>query len=147
MALSARLGAAVNQLYYDASYRLMTAQFNWTSLDLMLVAWGGEPLFAAADTTIAAIKARGFVELGFSLDILGPAVDPTGIGQTGQVLLPGIAVGETITWFTMCERQTTHDQSKLILYVDEALNLPFEGNGLDVVVQPDWLEQRGWFRP
>ena len=26
-------------------------------------------------------------------------------------------------------------------------NLPFTPDGLDLVVQPDWLEGRGWYRP
>ena len=31
--------------------------------------------------------------------------------------------------------------------IDEAFELPFVPNGLDLVIQPDWLSARGWFRP
>ena len=51
-----------------------------------------------------------------------------------------MAIGDPITFFTMS------DGLDLVLYIDEALDLPFIPNGLDMVVQPDWLDQRGWWK-
>jgi hypothetical protein len=58
------------------------------------------------------------------------------------VLLPAVPVGPLVTWFTMTKAGTD-----LILYIDDAEGLPFTPNGLDVPVTPDWLSNRGWFRP
>jgi hypothetical protein len=138
----------VNQLYNNAAYRMSVGAFNWLATDILLVAWGGAPDYNAADLTIAQIKARGNVELGGpSLPVTGQTVAPDGTCQTNVVIIPDIAPGETVTWFTLCDRKSPHDSSQPILYLDEVVDLPYDGNGLDMAVQPDWLTQRGWFRP
>jgi hypothetical protein len=30
------------------------------------------------------------------------------------------------------------------LFIDDAEGLPFTPNGLDVLIEPDWLLERGW---
>ena len=47
----------------------------------------------------------------------------------------------------MSVRKPTHNQSELVLFIDEAVELPFAPNGLDMVVTPDWSKNRGWWRP
>ena len=137
-----------NALYNIAGRKMLTGQFDWTAVDLMLVAWGGTATFTADDETIADVKAYpGVVELGYSLPIIGKTVSSNAVAQSDNVLIPGIGVGSVVTWFTLCVRDATvHDNSELVFYLDDVEGLPFTGNGLDLPVQPDWAEQRGWFK-
>ena len=81
------------------------------------------------------------------MPVTGQAVAPDGTAQTNPVVIPDVGVGPTVTWFTF-SRQERHARAvQLILYIDEAEGLPFEANALDIVVQPDWLLARGWWRP
>jgi hypothetical protein len=47
----------------------------------------------------------------------------------------------------MARKMGTTASSQLLLYIDEAWDLPWTANGLDLPVQPDWLAMEGWFRP
>jgi hypothetical protein len=131
----------MNQPYDVARRRFVTAALNWTALDLRLTAWGGVPQFVATDTTLANITGRGTPLLGTSLPVLVKTVTSDGTVQTDAVVIPDVPVGPDVTHFTLGEVSAA-----LILFIDQALDLPFTPNGLDIVVQPDWLEQRGWFR-
>ena len=137
----------MNGIYDDARYKLLTANLNWLVADLLLVAWGGTPNFVKTDSTIASIKARGGTALGYSMEITEQAVSLNGTAQTNDVVIPEVPIGPAVTWFTMCVKQTPQDNSPLILFIDEATELPFEPNGLDMVVSPDWLQNRGWWLP
>ena len=136
----------MNTVYNYARYKLMTGSFDWTATDLMLTAWSGTPTFVAVDKTIANVVAHGLTERGSSLPITAKSVLADGTAQTNQVVIPAVTIGAPITFFTMSERKPTHAQSELILYIDEAIELPFIPNGLDMVVQPDWLSKRGWWK-
>lgn len=99
-------------------------------------------MFVPTDTSIYDITARGdTVLVKTSLPITVKTVSADGTAQTNGVVVPEVPIGPNITHFTLHEAF-----GNLILFIDEALNLPFTPNGLDLVVQPDWLEQRGWFR-
>jgi len=135
-----------NAIYDAARYRFAIAALDWRAANTLLVAWSGVPDFLPGDTTVAAIKGRGNVELGRSLAILAKTVAAAGNLQTGNVVIPAIAAGPTITWFTMCLEQVAPDNAIPLLFVDDAENLPFACNGIDVTVQPDWAESRGWGR-
>jgi hypothetical protein len=136
-----------NTIYNEARRRLATAALNWPVVDLVLIAWTGPPTFYANDKVISDVAAHGAVLAAYSQTIVHKAVALDGTAQTDQVLLPMVPIGPTITYFTMCQRHATvPEQSQLILFIDEAENLPFVPNGLDIVVEPDWLENRGWFR-
>lgn len=124
---------------------MLTAGVDWIGSDLRVAAWGGVPLFVEADDALADIQARGYTKLGDSLPITSKTVSANGTAQTNQVVIPGVPVGQLVTWFTMYKKVGLGDE--LILYVDEAYELPFDPNGLDMVVQPDWFQNRGWFRP
>ena len=137
----------MNSVYDETRVRLLTASLDWAALDLMLSAWAGTPDYTPTDTTIANIKGRGAVELGFSLPINSASVSVDGTAQTDQVVIPMVPIGPAVTWFTMSDRDAAHDQSKLIIFIDEATELPFVPNGLDLLVNPDWLQMRGWWRP
>ena len=131
----------MSDIYDVARYRLMTGAFDWLTANLVLTAWSGTPVFSATDEVITDVAAHGPVARGSSLPITSKTVTTDGTGQTNQVVIPAVAIGDPITFFTMS------DGTALILFIDDAIELPFIPNGLDMLVQPDWLEQRGWWRP
>jgi hypothetical protein len=137
----------VNNIYDDARVKLLTAAFNWPVTDLVLTAWPGTPNFVATDKTLSQITARGFTARGHSQAVTSKTVSADGTAQTNQVLIPTVPVGASVTWFTMSKRMATIALSELILYIDEAVELPFVPNGLDLIVNPDWLSNRGWWKP
>jgi len=135
-----------NSIYNGARYRLPLALMDWTKIDLMLSAWAGTPTFVATDLYISNIAGRGAVERGTSMPITSATVAPDGTARTNRVIIPAIPIGTPITFFTMSERKPTHSLSELILFIDDAKDLPFDPNGLDLLVQPDWLQERGWWK-
>ena len=80
------------------------------------------------------------------MPITAKSVSPDGTAQTNPVLIPACRSARRLSYFTMCEKHATIFNGKLILFIDEALELPFDPNGLDMVVQPDWLQKRGWWQ-
>jgi hypothetical protein len=140
----------VNTVYDQIRYQMLTSAFDWIAADLQLIAWTGSPTFVATEQTVAQFKTHGggVSEIGRSLPITSKTVSPNGTAQTNQVVIPDVPVGPYVTHFTVTKKHpTTPDMSELILFVDEAFELPFVPNGLDLIVMPDWLENRGWWRP
>jgi hypothetical protein len=138
----------MNKPYDLARYKMLTAAFDWTAMELRLAAWGGTPDFVPADQQISDINARpANAMLGYSQEITEHTVSPDGTAQTNQVIIPDVPVGQAVTWFTLVRFAAVPADSELILFIDDAIELPFDPNGLDIVVNPDWLSQRGWFRP
>lgn len=137
----------MNQPYNIARYKSLTAALNWTALDLRMVLWGGTPDFDANDVQTANAVSRGATKLGYSLTILGKAVNAEGYAQTGPVVVPAIAPPAVITWATIVIHNPTENLSQCLLFLDEAIDFPFDANGLDIVIRPDWLASRGWWRP
>ena len=136
----------VNTIYDAARYKLMNALFDWTKTNLVLTCWSGTPTFVPTDATIDDLVLHGVVDRGASLPITSKTVSPDGTAQTNQVVIQAVPIGAPLTFFTMSERKPTYGLSELILFIDEALDLPFDPNGLDIVVQPDWLQRRGWWK-
>jgi hypothetical protein len=138
-------GWLVNTIYNEARRRFATATLDWTGVELVLFAWRGPPNFVATDKSVADIVGRGVTfSAGMSNPITAKSVAADGTMQTNQVIIPAVAVGADITHFTMC--QHISGLSNLILFIDDAEGLPFEPNGLDMAVSPDWLANRGWGR-
>lgn len=138
----------MNGIYDTARLRLLNAQLDWPTLDLVLSAWSGTPDFVATDQTLADIKGRSHAEIAVSLPISGLATSLDGTAQSDDVLLPLVPIGPDVTWFTMAERNAVHDSSDLILFITETVPaLPFVPNGLDLLLSPDWSLNRGWWRP
>jgi len=132
----------MNSIYDIARFRFAMAQLDWTQAPLILLAYSGTPLFVPEDQTIAQIDGRGqTLRIANSQAILSKAVSAEGYLQTGNVMFDAIPIGPPVTHFIMSLSATTP-----ILFIDEAYDLPFEPNGLDVIITPDWLEQRGWGR-
>jgi hypothetical protein len=136
-----------NGIYDSARVKLLTANLNWLTANLVLSAWSGVPDFVPTDSNISNIVARGHAERGSSLPVTGQAVAPDGTAQTGNVVIPALSIGPNITWMTFAIRNATYNLSELILYIDEAVELPFVANGLDFIITPDWAKNRGWWRP
>lgn len=132
-----------NLPYDSARYRMVTGAFNWLTANLVLDVWSGTPDFVPGDRSTSDIAARGAVLRGSSQPVTQKTVAPDGTVQTNQVVVPAVAVGAAITFFTLRDGAAA---GSLVLFVDEAIELPFTPNGLDMVVQPDWLSTRGWFR-
>jgi hypothetical protein len=141
-------GLEVTNNLYDAQRRFMLlSNFNWTTMALRLLAWSGTPSFVATDTTVNNLIGRGYTIRGTSLDVLGKAVTTTGVAQTSAITIPDVPVGNNITWFTMVKFNASPNAQELILFIDDAFELPFVPNGNDMLVRPDWAQERGWFRP
>jgi len=136
----------MNNIYDDARYKLLTAGLDWTAIPLRLAAWGGTPTFVPTDKILDHITFRNTL-LGYSQPITYQTVTPDGTAQTNPVLIPDVPIGPDVTWFTMVKHVGAQSSAELLLYIDNAEELPFVPNGLDLVVQPDWLQSRGWFRP
>ncbi len=126
---------------------MVTKNFDWLTTDIVVTMWRGTPDYDQTDETISEIIARGLGSvLGHSLPVTAKSVALDGSVQTNQVVIPTTSVGEEITWFTLSRRAVSIDNSSLIYFVDQCDFLPFTTNGLDIVVNPDWTTQRGWFR-
>lgn len=136
-----------NNIYDNARFLLLTAGLDWRTVPLVMSAWGGTPTFNPADKTVANIIGHGFTELGYSMTVTGQAVSPDGYAQSNPVLIPGVPTGQQVTWFSFSWQNATHINSQLILFIDQAEGIPFHANGLDMIVQPDWALERGWWRP
>jgi hypothetical protein len=138
----------VSGIYDWARAQLLTANLDWLGVELVVSAWAGTKTFVPTDTTIASVKARGAVERGYSLPIATTSVSPDGTAKSDPVVIPAIAPGAPILWFTMSELATPHDNCRLLLFIDDVNPvLPFAPNGLDIVLTPDWSAGRGWWRP
>ena len=137
----------MNNIYDLARVQLLTSDFDWRTIDARLVAWSSPPDFSPGDETVGGLAGRGNVVVGYSDEITSQQVSPDGTAQTNRVLIPNSVVGPPVRWFTMVKHAPVQDDAQLILYVDEAAGLPFDHRGLDIVVQPDWLQERGWWRP
>lgn len=138
----------MNQIYDQAARALMLAQLNWPNTEMVLVAWGGTPLFDATHVSVAAVRAAaGATELGSSLPITSRTVAVDGTGQTNKVVIQNMPIGPPVTWFTLCKDVGDVTLAQPILFIDDAVELPFIPNGTDMVISPDWSANRGWFRP
>lgn len=137
----------MNSIYDVARQNFAKALLDWTSVPLALLAYSGGPEFHPEDRTVGEINAHGttlFVKQ--SQDIITQTVDAQGYLQTDNVVFETVPVGPPITHFVMISQGTSLASSLPILYIDEADEMPFAPNGLDVVVTPDWFANRGWGR-
>lgn len=137
----------MNAIYNLTKYKMMTGAFDWRTLDLRVFVFTGDPDFNPTDTIVNDILARSGVLLGVSQAILNPAVLMDGTGKSSDALVPNVLTGEVITWMVLANHAPVENNSQLVAYIDEAENLPFMANGLDVLIKPDWLQNRGWVRP
>jgi hypothetical protein len=131
-----------NTIYNTARQRFGLGLIDWSTVPLVLLAYSGEPVFYEDDPTIATIDNRGETLLiAESQVVLEQSVSAEGYLQTGNVVFVEVPIGPPITHFIM-----SLNAGVPLLYIDQAYDLPFTPDGLDVVVTPDWLDERGWGR-
>lgn len=134
-----------NAVYDLARFQMHTAQFDWRVLSLVLCAMRGTPSFVAGDITLDAVIAHGAALSGASLDMTGLNVLATGVCQSDPAVIPAVPIGPDITHFVLVRKGSPIGNSQPVLFIDEAIELPVVPNTLDIVVQPDWALDRGWF--
>jgi len=136
----------MNSLYNVARRKMVTGAFSWYDLDVVLIGWSGPYKFDEDHVTSGNVTAALGVERTRSLPNVAMGVTPEGIVQTASYVLPRVPVGPPIIFLTLAVPSTTPGGDELIAYYDDGEGLPYTTKGLDVVVQPDWLNARGWFR-
>lgn len=136
----------MNSIYDIARRWTHVSQFDWPTLDMVLCAFSGTPAFFPTDVTLAQVVSHGVVYVNGSLDLTGQSVSADGTCQSGPAVIPLVPVGPDVTHFVLFKKLAPANTSQPILFIDDAEGLPFAPNGLDMVVQPDWLQGRGWFR-
>lgn len=137
-----------NKLYGVSKSKMLSADFDWNATDWRLTAWSGTPDYSLADITIGNITARGLATLrGYGLSLTGKTFGSAGIARSNPAVIPGITAGFTITFFVLCKFNATQLLSEPLMYIDDAVNLPWVSNGLDLTVQPDLAQGGGWFTP
>lgn len=137
----------MNQIYDISRYSMLTNQFDWLTFNLLLYLFSGSPVFDPTDITMADVTAANPGLVGTSQPVLGNAVTADGTAQTGPVLVPLVPIGPNVTFMVMAIATGVFATGKPVLLVDDAEGLPFTPNGLDMVIQPDWAQARGWYRP
>jgi hypothetical protein len=136
-----------NSIYDSARYRFGKALLDWSTAPLFLLAYSGTPVFYPEDTAVSDITARAeTLMVSQSQAIAGKNVTLQGFLQTGPVVFEEVPIGPPITHFIMVSQSALLPAAIPLLYIDVAENMPYVPNGLDIVVTPDWLEQRGWGR-
>jgi hypothetical protein len=138
----------MNTIYDIARSMFAKAQINWTTAPLRLLGYSGNPEFIATDDVIADITLRGnTLRIGVSLDIAAQNVSAEGYLMTDNVVLPAVPIGYPLTHMIMVSMPGSDPEAAMpILFIDDAEDLPFTPNGLDIVITPDWLLHRGWGR-
>jgi hypothetical protein len=134
----------INALYDNARERMLSAQLNWASLNLLMTAWGGDPE-TSFDPSHLTQTVLG-TPLATSQPILTPDVRPGGYAQSSKALFPAIAMGTSVQFVVLCEANATPANRRLIAYLSDVSGLPFIPNGGDYLLKPDWLFSQGWFR-
>lgn len=137
----------MNQIYDVSRRSLLLAQLNWTTVNLALFAFEGVPAFDPTDAIMTDVLATTPDLAGTSQPVTGKTVTLDGTAQTDPIVIPAVPIGPDITFFVLAVDLGSMGTSRPVLYIDDAFELPFVPNGLDLVVQPDWLSSRGWFKP
>lgn len=138
----------MSAIYDYLANRLLNGAFDWSTATLQLIAWAGTPTFVAADDTIATFKTHGATERGRSQPVLARSISVEGIAKSGPIVIPSVAVGSQVTHFTLTlQAPVLPDNGNMLTFIDDVLGLPYDADGTDLIVQPDWLQNRGWFRP
>jgi len=133
----------MSEIYDIARRSLLIGALPWLTTDLVLSAFGGTPLFDPTHDSMADIIAINGAPLGTSLAVTGNGATADGVAQTDPIVIPAVPIGPDVTWFVLAVGPSTMP----VLFIDDAQELPFVPNGLDLVVSPDWAYQQGWFRP
>jgi hypothetical protein len=137
----------MNNLYLNARYRMVTGDFDWRTLDVLLAAWSGPYMFDEGHRTNNDVVLAGGIPIAYAEPNASNTIHAqTAIVQTNPILFRQVPIGPPLVFLTQAIRGINELSSELIAYYDTGEGLPYAPNGLDVLVHPDWLNQRGWFR-
>jgi hypothetical protein len=125
----------MNQLYAGIRERAAKGLFNWPTVPAAVGAGRGPYVFDEAHASVTDIAAAGGTLVMFSFAVYV---------ASNPALLPAIPVGAPVTFLILFD--TTSGAQTPLAYMEDGIGLPFTPNGLDWLVQPDWLDMRGWFR-
>lgn len=131
----------MSSLYAVARSRMLKATFDWVNIPARLHAFAVPYLFDESHATLSQVG----VPVASSLNLTGQVVSPAGYARSDSAVLIDVPAGQTVTFLILAEHGPV--DPPLIAFIDEAEGLPLLTNGLDQVVVPDWIQQRGWFRP
>jgi hypothetical protein len=137
----------VSALFNRFRERLLAADVSWTGANIGCVAWSGKYWFDETDRYVSDIQTSN----GTVVSVAEP--NPTAVAGLGgyaitdPMLFKAVPIGPPVVFFTLVVPNALLGQSELIAYIDQGDGLPYTPNGLDMIVQPDWLSRRGWFRP
>lgn len=136
----------MNALYNVARVRRLQNQFNWVTLALRVVAWSGPYTFDEYHTLTSQIAATA-TKRAHSLLLDGHTVTTGGYARANAAVIENlVAGGDPVTFLTLCEDTGDTSNMPLIAFYDTGIGLPFQPNGLDWLIQPDWIAERGYFR-
>lgn len=134
----------INSLYDNTRERLLQATLNWSSLNLLMTAWGFDP-DSSFDPTHLKRSDLG-TPLAVSLPVLTPNVRPGGYAASSYANFPAIPIGTDVQFVVLEEVAALPADNRLLAYLADVSGLPFMPNGLGYLFKPDWLFSQGWFR-
>jgi hypothetical protein len=116
--------------------------FDWDNIDVRMYGFT-DPAYVFDEND--AILSHVGVPVTTSLTLTGMVATATGFCRSDAAVLVSVPIGPPIRFLILAEYGPL--DPPLIAYIDMGEGLPYIGNGLDQVVIPDWLDERGWFRP
>jgi hypothetical protein len=134
----------VNGLYNWTRQRMMSSQFTWNALPVRLCAFIGTYVF---DEDHINLSSAGVTPVCESLPLINQQYTSKGYGQSDNAWFQNVPLTAPWTFLIMVDDTLVGAARTLIAYYDTGVNLPRQVNGQDELVIPDWLSQRGWFRP
>lgn len=127
--------------------RLLSADIAWTGAEIGCVAWTGKYYFDETDRFVQDIEASNGAVVSVAETNVTAVAGIGGYAITDPMLFRAVPIGAPVNFLTLTFPNLNVGLSELICYIDRGEGLPFTPNGLDWIVQPDWLSKRGWFRP
>lgn len=134
----------VNALYDDARVRLLSAQLNWPTLNLVMLAYTGDPNTSFVPTHLT--QANLGTPYAVSQQMTNPAIISGGYASSDAANFTTIPVGFNVQFFVLAEQNAVPTSRKLLAYLADLNNMPLIPNGAGYLVKPDWTAHRGWFR-
>jgi hypothetical protein len=135
-----------NGLYNAARVKMVAAQFDWAGFLVVFFAY-------RATSTYVFDPTHGISDIGapdaVSEAVLHQTITPTGYCRSDPVQFNNVAAGADIKFLVIAEKGVGGAAGAWspVCYFDQGIDLPFVPNGNDIIVRPDWLADRGWFRP
>ena len=137
----------MNRLYSRNRKKFLDGTFDWPVRSFIMSACRGAYTFDEDHQIDSEIIAAGGVIVTDGLPLTGMTAMAGGYAMSNLTLIPAVPAGAPITFLILFDVTDLATTGKVpLVYIDEAMGLPFTPNGLDQNIQPDWLSHRGWFR-